>query len=51
MMALEVIKIITGAGEPLFGKVWLFDGLKAQARTVALPQDPNCPACGSLALS
>lgn len=45
MMALEVIKIITGAGDPLIGKIWLFDGLKAEARTVALPQDPNCPAC------
>lgn len=45
MMALEVIKLITGAGEPLIGKVWLFDGLKAEARTVSLPQDPNCPAC------
>lgn len=45
IMALEVIKLITSAGDPLVGKVWLFDGLKAQARTVALPQDPNCPAC------
>ena len=45
MMALEVVKLITGAGDPLIGKVWLFDGLKAEARTVALPQDPNCPAC------
>lgn len=47
MMALEVIKLITGAGEPLIGKVWLFDGLKAEARTVALPRDPNCPACSN----
>jgi len=47
MMALEAIKIITGAGKPLFGKVWLFDGLKAEARTVTLPQDPNCPACSA----
>lgn len=45
MMALQVIKLITGAGEPLIGKVWLFDGLKAEARTIALPQDPHCPAC------
>lgn len=45
MMALEVVKLITGAGDPLIGKIWLFDGLKADARTVALPQDPNCPAC------
>ena len=47
MMALEVIKLITGAGDPLIGKVWLFDGLKAEARTIALPQDPNCPACST----
>lgn len=45
MMALEVVKLITGAGEPLIGKIWLFDGLKAETRTVSLPQDPDCPAC------
>ena len=45
MMALEVIKIITGAGEPLYGKIWLFEGLKGESRTVTLPQDPNCGAC------
>lgn len=46
MMALETIKLITGAGEPLTGKVWVFDGLKAQSRTINLPRDPKCPACG-----
>ena len=45
MMALEVIKIITGAGDPLFGKIWLFDGLKGESRTITLPEDPNCGAC------
>ena len=45
MVALEVIKIITGAGEPLYGKIWLFEGLKGESRTVTLPQDPNCGAC------
>ena len=45
VMALETVKIITGAGEPLFGKLWLYDGLNAQARTIALPRDPACPAC------
>ena len=45
MMALETIKIITGAGEPLFGKVWLYDGLKAESRTVRLSRDPGCQAC------
>lgn len=45
MMALETIKLITGAGEPLTGKVWLFDGLKAEGRTINLPRDPECPGC------
>ncbi len=45
VMALEVIKIITAAGEPLFGRLWLYDGLKADSRTVSLPKDPKCGAC------
>ncbi|MBL4870683.1 MAG: molybdopterin-synthase adenylyltransferase MoeB [Robiginitomaculum sp.] len=45
MMALEAIKIITDAGEPLFGKLFLFDGLTSGARTITLPRDPSCPAC------
>jgi len=46
MMALETIKIITGAGETLAGRLWIFDGLTADSRTVRLPKDPQCPACG-----
>lgn len=45
MMALETLKLITGAGEPLSGKVWIFDGLKAESRTVTLPKDPDCRVC------
>ncbi len=47
MMALETIKLITGAGEPLTGRLWIYDGLKADSRTVKLTKDPNCPACSS----
>ncbi len=47
MMALEAMKIITGAGEPLYNKLFLFDGLSANARTINLPRDPSCPACSS----
>ena len=47
MMALEVIKLITGAGDPLYGKLWLFEGLKGESRTIALPKDPDCKACGN----
>ena len=45
VMALDVIKIITGAGDPLFGRLWLYDGLAADSRTIKLPRDPDCPAC------
>ncbi|MEQ1818718.1 MAG: molybdopterin-synthase adenylyltransferase MoeB [Terricaulis sp.] len=47
IMALEAIKLITQAGEPLIGRVMLFDGLKGEARTVALKRDPACPVCGN----
>ncbi len=46
IMALEAIKLITGAGEPLVGRVMIFDGLNGDARVVKLSRDPACPACG-----
>lgn len=46
MMALEAIKLITQSGEPLLGRVLLFDGLEAEARTIVLNRDPACPVCG-----
>ncbi|PHS74199.1 MAG: molybdopterin biosynthesis protein MoeB [Robiginitomaculum sp.] len=46
MMAMEAIKIITSAGKPLYGKLFLYDGLNGDARTISLPKDPNCPECG-----
>jgi molybdopterin-synthase adenylyltransferase len=45
-MALEAIKEITGAGTSLAGKLWLFDGLSGDSRTVKLSADPACPVCG-----
>lgn len=42
---LEVIKLITGAGEPLMGKLMLFDGLGGQTRTITLRRDPACKTC------
>ncbi len=46
MAALEVIKLITGAGEPLTGRLMLYDGLGGTSRTVAVTADPACPVCG-----
>jgi len=45
IMAMEVIKIITKAGQTLDGRLWLYDGLTCESRTVTLPRDPKCPAC------
>lgn len=46
MMALETIKLITGAGEPLAGRLLVYDGLAGETRTVRIGADPTCPACG-----
>lgn len=47
MAALEVVKIITGAGRALTGRLMLYDGLAATVRTVSVTADPTCPVCGS----
>lgn len=45
-LALEAIKEIANVGESLAGRLWLFDGLSGDARTVKLAPDPKCPVCG-----
>jgi molybdopterin/thiamine biosynthesis adenylyltransferase len=47
MMALEAIKLITGAGEPLTGRLLLYDALSAETRTVKVGADPECQTCGT----
>ena len=39
--------IITGAGEPLNGRLMLYDGLAGTSRVVKIAADPACPICGS----
>ena len=46
MMALEAVKLITGAGEALTGRLLLYDALAAETRTVRVAGDPECPVCG-----
>lgn len=46
MMALEAIKWITGAGDPLSGRLLMYDGLAGTGRTLTLHHDPACPVCG-----
>jgi len=46
LQALEAIKLVTGAGVSLVGRLLLFDGLKLQFREIALTKDPDCAVCG-----
>lgn len=46
LMALEAIKEIVESGDSLAGRLLIYDGLKAEARTLRLPRDPACPVCG-----
>jgi molybdopterin-synthase adenylyltransferase len=51
LMALEAVKLLTGAGTGLAGRLVLFDGLHGESRTVALERRPGCAACGGGAKS
>ncbi|MEM7660846.1 MAG: HesA/MoeB/ThiF family protein [Pseudomonadota bacterium] len=44
-MALETLKLITGAGDPLIGHLMLLDGLSGEVRRLRLRADPQCPVC------
>ncbi len=44
-MALEALKIITGAGRNLIGRLAVFDALAWRWRDVRLEPDPDCPGC------
>ena len=45
LQANEVIKLIVGAGEPMIGRLLLFDALKMKFRELKLRKDPACPIC------
>jgi adenylyltransferase/sulfurtransferase len=46
IQATETIKLILGAGDPLIGRLLLFDALRMTFRTLKLKRDPECPVCG-----
>ncbi len=46
LQANEAIKLILGIGQPLIGRLLLFNSLKMTFREFALRKDPNCPICG-----
>jgi len=47
LAALEAVKILSAAGRPIFGRLWLIDAHQGHACFVELHRDPHCPCCGS----
>lgn len=43
----EAIKLLLGIGEPLVGKMLVFDGLNAEFQKIMIAKDPHCPVCGT----
>lgn len=46
IQATEVVKLLTGIGEPLLGRLLLYDALGMTFRTMKLRRTPGCPMCG-----
>ncbi len=47
IQAMETIKLILGTGEPLVGRLLLFDALAMRFRELKLKKNPDCPLCGT----
>jgi sulfur-carrier protein adenylyltransferase/sulfurtransferase len=43
----EAIKVLTGIGEPLVGRLMIYDALEMSYRTLNIKKDPDCPICGT----
>ena len=46
LQASEAIKLLLGVGDPLIGRLLLFDALETSFRELRLRRNPSCPACG-----
>ena len=46
IQATEAIKLILGSGQPLIGRLLLYDALQMRFRELKLRRDPDCPICG-----
>ena len=47
VQAMETIKLLSGIGQTLAGRLLLLDATSMQWREMKLPRDPACPACGN----
>jgi molybdopterin/thiamine biosynthesis adenylyltransferase len=48
MMAVEAIKVITGAGMALRGEMLIYDALYGESRKITLSRRADCPICGTV---
>lgn len=46
MQATEAVKLITGIGDPMIGRMLLYDALEMSFMTIKVRKNPNCPVCG-----
>jgi adenylyltransferase/sulfurtransferase len=46
IQAVEAIKLILGKGEPLIGRMLMFDAMEMSFRTLNVRRNPACPLCG-----
>ena len=47
IQATETIKLIVGKGEPLIGRLLMYDSLAMRFREIRIRRDPDCPLCGT----
>jgi sulfur-carrier protein adenylyltransferase/sulfurtransferase len=47
IQAAEALKLIIGKGDPLIGRLLLFDALAMKFRELKLRKNPDCPVCGT----
>jgi molybdopterin-synthase adenylyltransferase len=45
LMASEAIKLITGVGQPLTGRLWRFDAMTSESTISLVKRDPDCSVC------
>ena len=46
IQATEAVKVLLGIGEPLIGRLLLYDSLGTRFTELKVRRDPNCPICG-----
>jgi molybdopterin/thiamine biosynthesis adenylyltransferase len=47
MMAVEAVKLLAGAGEPLLGRMMIYDALHADVRVIGIKRRAACTICGT----